>query len=68
MMLGAAGLPLTERALPRWMGWVALLLGVALFIPFVDFIALIVALIRIIVASVMLYMAAEHPTRPPTAA
>jgi len=67
MMLGAAGLLLTERALPRWMGWVALVLGIALFIPFADFFALVVALIWIIVASVMLYMAAEHPNRPPTA-
>jgi hypothetical protein len=64
MMLGAAGLLLTEKALPRWMAWLALLLGIALFIPFADFIALIVALIWIIVASVMLYLAAEHPNRP----
>jgi hypothetical protein len=68
MMLGAAGLLLTERALPRWMGWTALLLGVALFIPVADFIALIVALVWMIVASVMLYLAAEHPNQSPTAA
>ena len=68
MMLGAAGLLLTERALPRWMGWTALLLGIALFIPFADFIALIVALVWIITASVMLYLAGEHPNQAPTAA
>jgi len=56
LMLGAAGLLLTETVLPRWLGWLALVLGVALFIPFVDFIALIIALLWIIVTSVMLYL------------
>ena len=55
MMLGAAGLLLTGSLLPRWLGWLALLLGVALFIPFADFAALIVSLLWIIVVSVMLY-------------
>ena len=59
MMLGAAGLLLTERVLTRWMGWIALVLGVALFIPFADFIALIVTLLWIVAVSVMLYRAAE---------
>ena len=58
MMLGAAGLLLTETVLPRWLGWLALVLGVALFIPFADFIALIIALLWIIVVSVMLYLGA----------
>ncbi len=56
MMLGAAGLLLTETVLPRWLGWLALVLGVALFIPFADFVALIIALLWIIVTSVMLYL------------
>ena len=64
MMLGAAGLLLTERMLPRWFGWLALLLGIALFVPFADFIALIIALIWIIVVSVMLYMAADRRATP----
>ena len=59
MMLGAAGLLLTETVLPRWLGWLALLLGVALFIPFADFIALIVALLWIILVSVMLYLGSK---------
>ena len=67
MMLGAAGVLLTERVLARWMGWTALLLGVALFIPWADFIALIVTLLWIIVASVMLYLAAEHRPALPRA-
>ena len=55
MLLGAAGLLLTETRLPTWLGWVALLLGIALFIPFADFFALVIALLWIIVASVLLY-------------
>lgn len=55
LVLGAAGLFLTETVLPRWLGWSALVLGVALFIPWVDFIALVVTLIWILVVSVMLY-------------
>ncbi len=53
----------TSRGLytaPSWLGWLALLLEVALFIPFADFIALIVTLLWIIVVSVMLYMAADR--------
>ncbi len=62
MMLGAADLLLTERVLPRWLGWVALVLGIALFIPFADFIALLAALVWILLGSVMLYRAADQPT------
>ena len=60
MMLGAAGLLLAETVLPRWLGWLALLLGVALFVPFADFIALIITLLWIIVTSVMLYRGSMH--------
>jgi hypothetical protein len=57
MMLGAAGLFLAaSAAAPRWLGWVALVLGVALFIPFADFIALILTLVWIIVVGVMLFV------------
>ena len=67
MLLGAAGLLLTETRLPTWLGWVALLLGVALFIPYVDFFALVIGLLWIIVTSVLLYRgstSADH--RPAT--
>ena len=57
MMLGAAGCLLSANRY-RWLGWVALVLGVALFIPFADFVALIVSLIWIIVVSVLLFRAA----------
>jgi hypothetical protein len=51
MMLGAAGCLLTR---PRpWLGWIALALGVLLFIPFADFFALILTLLWILVVSVM---------------
>jgi hypothetical protein len=57
MMLGAAGcmIPRVRAALPSWLGWTALVLGIALFIPFADFIALILTLLWIIVVSVMLF-------------
>jgi hypothetical protein len=55
MMLGAAGsLMLYSRAY-RVMAWIALVAGLALFIPFADFAAILVTAIWIIVASIMLY-------------
>ncbi len=72
MMLGAGATVFTS-ALPRWMGWVALALGVLLFIPFADFFALLVTLIWIIVASIYLFRqgggeaAAGAATAAPTA-
>jgi hypothetical protein len=70
MMLGAGATVLTT-ALPRWMGWLALALGVLLFIPYADFFALLVTLIWIIVASIYLYTqggeaAASAATAAPT--
>ena len=56
MMLGAAGLLLGVGVrMPRWLGWAALVFGVALFIPFADFFALLLSLIWIIVVSVLLF-------------
>ena len=51
MMLGAAGslIPRGSRAL----GWSALVLGIALFIPFADFVALLLTGIWIIVTSIL---------------
>jgi hypothetical protein len=59
MMLGAGG-SLLARTRPRtrlyrWLGWAALVLGIALFIPFVDFVALLLSGVWIIVTSVMLF-------------
>ncbi len=57
MMLGAAGcmIPRVRAALPAWLGWTALVLGVALFIPFADFVALILTLLWIIAVSILLF-------------
>jgi hypothetical protein len=69
MMLGAAGSLLASGRLPRWLGWTALALGIGLFILFVDFVALILTLIWIIVVSVMLFRAAhDDPRLAPDAA
>jgi hypothetical protein len=55
MMLAAGGAALNGvRLLPRWLGWAAVVLGVALFIPFADFFALLLTLIWILIVSVML--------------
>ena len=55
MLLGAAGCMIARTRAHQWMGWAALILGIALFIPFADFFALILTLLWIIVASVMLF-------------
>jgi len=53
MMLGAAGALLSAGVL-RWLGWVALVLGLALFVPYADFFALLGTLLWIVVSSVAL--------------
>ena len=55
MMLGAAGCLHALAGSYRWLAWIALVLGIALFIPFADFVALLLTLIWIIVVSVMLF-------------
>jgi hypothetical protein len=55
MMLGAAGSLIPQTDGYRVFGWIALLLGIALFIPFADFFALLLTGIWIIVVSVKLY-------------
>lgn len=59
MMLGAAAVVLQRAPLPKWMGIAAAILGVALFIPYADFVALLLGLVWIIVASILLYVAKE---------
>ncbi len=54
MMLGAAGVLLPRASSSRWMGWVALVLGIALFIPFADFFGLLLTLLWLLVQSVMM--------------
>ena len=63
-MVGAAGAWLTSARGYRWLGWVALVLGIALFIPYADFVALLASGVWIVVASVLLFReeAAGRPT------
>jgi len=60
MMLGAAGLLLSAGVM-RWLGWIALLLGVAGFIPFADFFAMLGTLVWIVVVGVALSRAKTEP-------
>lgn len=55
MMLGAAGVLLSHAMSQRWVGWSALVLGIALFIPFADFFALLLSLVWVLVESVVLF-------------
>ena len=55
MMLGAAGSLLSRAGAYRRLGWVALVLGIALFIPLADFIALLLTAVWIVVVSLMLF-------------
>jgi hypothetical protein len=51
LLLGAAGAMLSSGT-QRVLGWSALVLGVALFLPFVDFVAIIPSALWIVVASI----------------
>lgn len=60
-MLGAAGVCLTSAAPHRWLGRIAIVLGVALFIPFADFFALLASGLWIIAATVVLSRRGDVP-------
>ena len=60
MMLGAAG-TLVSAGVLRRLGWIALVLGVAAFIPFADFFALLATLLWIALTSVLLARARTEP-------
>lgn len=60
-MLGAAGACLTSPAASRWLGRAAIVLGIALFIPFADFFALLASGLWIIAATVALARRASAP-------
>jgi hypothetical protein len=61
MMLGAAGW-LVGRERIGWLGWAALVLGVAAFIPLVSILALLLSGAWIVVASVVLFRLAPVET------
>ena len=54
MMLGAGASRAASKAHPV-LGWIALVAGIALFIPFADFVALIVSGLWLIWTSIALY-------------
>lgn len=60
MLLGAAGVILSDTR-SRWLGWTALALGIAIFIPFVDFFALLATLLWIVVAGIALSRSEAAP-------
>jgi hypothetical protein len=62
LMLGAAGALLTRKTSPV-LGWIALIIGIALFIPFADFGGLIASGLWIITVSVKRFRA--EPRRAP---
>jgi hypothetical protein len=55
LMLGAAGSLIPSSGGYRVLGWIALPVGIALFIPFADFFGLLLTGIWLIVTSVLLY-------------
>jgi hypothetical protein len=60
-----AGLAIVRGApLPKWLGWVAIVLGILMLVPPVGFFALILALIWIIIASILIYQRTDAPTEP----
>jgi hypothetical protein len=64
MMLGATGAILKEgAALPRWLGWAALVLFIVQFTP-AGFFAFGLTGIWIIVASILMYQRAASPAAP----
>jgi hypothetical protein len=60
-MLGAAGACLTSAASYRWLGRIAVVLGIALFIPFADFFALLASGLWIVAATIVLARRGESP-------
>jgi hypothetical protein len=55
---------LTLSADRRWPGWLALFLGIVLFIPFADFFALIATLLWIIVMSIIVFRRQQRAVAP----
>ena len=64
----AVGLSIVRHgALPRWLGWVAIVFGIASLTP-AGFFAFLLGIVWILVASIMLTMAARGRSAPPTEA
>jgi hypothetical protein len=68
LMLATAGVLLRTRVLPTWLGWFALVLGIAAFFGPVGFVAFLVFLIWAAIVSVTLYQRGEPTATPPRVA
>ena len=76
MMLGAAGCLIPTAGAYRWLGWTALVLGIALFFPVADFFAALLTAVWFVVASLTMARGArgaserrlEGPAMPRSAA
>jgi hypothetical protein len=67
MLLGAAGAMIPRQAVLKWLGWLALVIGIAVFTP-VGFVAFAGAGIWIIATSIVLFRQAGGREVPVTAA
>jgi hypothetical protein len=67
LMLATALVLLRTRILPIWLGWFALVLGIASFLGPAGFVAFLVGLVWVAIVSVLLYQRAESPATPPAA-
>jgi hypothetical protein len=61
LMIGAAGAWLASARSPRWLGRIAVVLGVALFIPFADFFAFLASGLWVVGVSVVLLNRGQEP-------
>src|SRR2546423_6280883 len=59
-LLAAGVLSLRTRALPAWLGWVAIVLGIVSVTP-VGFFAILVAILWVAIVSVLLYLRPVEP-------
>jgi hypothetical protein len=66
MVLGAAGATLASGALPRWLGWAALVIGIISFTP-AGFLGFALIGIWIIVASIVIWRSGRVVVRPAAA-
>jgi hypothetical protein len=65
LMLASALVLLRTRVMPRWLGWFALVLGIAAFLGPIGFGAFLVFLVWVAVVSVLLYQRRDATPAPP---
>ena len=64
MMIGAGAVLLGARLLPRWLSRLAIVLGVLLYVPAADFVALMVSIVWILGVSIVLALRAPAAVQP----